>query len=73
VSTFQIALLNPAYPPELLAKRRAWFVQQIRVYSTPIEARLAAIDARLGETTDLETVNNLLEEKAEILIELEKG
>jgi hypothetical protein len=40
---------------------------------TPLEAQLAAIDARLGEPADLETVNNLLEEKADILIELEKG
>jgi hypothetical protein len=40
---------------------------------TPLEARLAAIDARLGEVADMETVNNLLEEKSEILNSLEKG
>jgi hypothetical protein len=39
----------------------------------PIESRLAAIDDALGSGLDMETVNNLLEEKAEIMIALEKG
>jgi hypothetical protein len=65
-----LANIDAPYPEALLAKRRAWFLAML---DTPLEARLAAIDARLGETNDLETVNNLLEEKAEILIELEKG
>lgn len=57
------------YPERLLAERRAAFVRQIEAH--PIEARLAAIDAALSEPLDMETVNNLLEEKAELLIRLE--
>ena len=38
----------------------------------PLEARLANIDAALGSGLDIETVNNLLEEKAEILTQLGK-
>ena len=57
------------YPPDLLAARRAAFVAQLH---NPMTARLAAIDHALGQEYDLETVNNLLEEKAEILAYLEK-
>jgi hypothetical protein len=41
--------------------------------ASPLEARRAAIDNALGEVWDRETVNNLLEEKAEIQNSLEKG
>jgi hypothetical protein len=41
--------------------------------ASPLEARLAAIDNALGEVYDRETVNNLLEEKAEILASLDGG
>jgi hypothetical protein len=61
-----------AYPPELLAARRAEFVQQVREHDDLLESRLAAIDNALGEIDDRETVNNLLEEKAEIMKQLEK-
>jgi hypothetical protein len=58
------------YPIVLYQMRRETFLAML---DTPLEARLAAIDAALGSEYDLETVNNLLEEKAEILVELEKG
>lgn len=38
----------------------------------PLEARLATIDQMLGEVTDMEIVNDLQEQKAEILIQLER-
>jgi hypothetical protein len=64
--------LHAPYPPARLAARRVWFRSLVRRYKCPIEARLAAIDARLSEVTDMETVNNLLEEKAEIMDRLER-
>jgi hypothetical protein len=67
----KIAEFKGNYPPELLAARRAAFVQQIHEHDNPLESRLAAIDNALGEINDRETVNNLLEEKAEILTALE--
>jgi hypothetical protein len=45
----------------------------VREQNNPLEARLAAIDAALGSGLDMETVNNLLEEKAEIINQLQKG
>ncbi len=63
------------YPPALLAKRRAAFLRQIAERDSVragYEARLAAIDAALGQEWDRETRNNLIEEKAEILMALEK-
>jgi hypothetical protein len=59
------------YPPHLLSARRAAFLAQIARRGS-IESRLAAIDAALGSGLDTETVNNLLEEKAEILTMLGK-
>jgi hypothetical protein len=63
----EIKLMN-----DLLAKRRAWFIDLIHNLNNPLEARLANIDAALGSELDLEAVNNLLEEKAEILTALGK-
>jgi hypothetical protein len=54
-----------------LSARRAAFLAQIARRGS-IESRLAAIDAALGSGLDTETVNNLLEEKAEILTMLGK-
>jgi hypothetical protein len=67
---------TPAYPPDMQAARRAAFIEQIHAMQPDEcdgpEARLAAIDNALGQEYDLETVNNLLEEKAELQIQLEK-
>lgn len=59
------------YPAELLAARRIAYLRQAHELCNPLEARLAAIDTALGQSLDVETVNNLLEEKAEIMIRLE--
>jgi hypothetical protein len=63
----EIRLMN-----EQIAARRAALVAQVREQNNPLEARLAAIDTALGAGLDMETVNNLLEEKAEILNKLEQ-
>lgn len=60
------------YPTALYAARREWFVEQVQALTHPIEARLAAIDAALGEEYDQEVVNNLIEEKSE-LIQMERN
>jgi hypothetical protein len=71
-----LADMNPVYPAELKHARRAAFLAQIHAMQPDDcdgpEARLAAIDNALGQEYDLETVNNLLEEKAELQIQLEK-
>jgi hypothetical protein len=67
-----LAAATNDYPADLLQARRAWWQKQIRECNNPLEQRLAAIDAALGSGLDMETVNNLLEEKAEILITLGK-
>lgn len=63
--------LDADYPEAMKQARREAFVEQIR--KSPLEARLAAIDAALPELQDMETVNNLLEEKADILNQLERN
>jgi hypothetical protein len=71
LALFDALKRQPAEYPQFAA-RRAAFVAQIQERNNPLESRLAAIDAALGSITDMETVNNLLEEKAEILTYLGK-
>jgi hypothetical protein len=77
----QLDELAAAYPtaapedrPELLAQMAELLTMDPDAVDveTGLESRLASIDAALGAGLDMETVNNLLEEKAEILNKLEQ-